>query len=78
MFDDGRGGLSGGSNLTGTIDYDSGAIDFTGPKNAEFVVSGYYESMLGGRNATGNRIAKISARSTSTKRDAKVYLVALD
>ena len=79
LMDDGKGNLIGGGGAwSGSIDYDSGAIDFTAVPNAEFVLSGYYESILGGGNTTGNRLAKISARSTSTKRDAKVYVVALD
>jgi hypothetical protein len=52
MYDDGYGNLTGAG--TGTINYETGAIDFTNaPVNAEFVVSVLHTSPFSGRqNAT--------------------------
>ena len=52
MYDDGYGNLTGAG--TGTINYETGAIDFTNaPVNAEFVITALYTSPFSGRqNAT--------------------------
>ena len=77
MTDDGHGNLrfSGGS---GTINYDTGAIDFTGPANADFLISGIYKSAHSG--GTGlvaekqNVFNSISARCTNSKVNASVTI----
>ena len=51
MYDDGYGNLFGSG--TGRINYETGAIDFTGPVNSEFVVSCLHTSAFSGKqNAT--------------------------
>ena len=51
MYDDGYGRLYGAG--TGHINYETGALDFTGPVNAEFVVSALTKSAFSGKqNAT--------------------------
>ena len=80
LFDDGMGRLSSPthSDWTGTIDYSTGAISFTTIPFAEFKVSCFTGSMLGGQNTAENTIVNISARSTNAFRDASVYIVACD
>ena len=74
MFDDGRGNLIG--NGRGTINYDSGAIDFVSKPNAEFVVSANYGSPLTGQlNADyKNVISEVKVRSANPKLTGKVKL----
>ena len=76
-YDDGKGNIKG--VLSGTIDYETGAIDIQGPPNAEFVVSLNYDSAhSGGVNETSNEqniIKEISARSLNSKLDAEVELI---
>lgn len=75
MYDDGNGNLIG--NGRGTINYDSGAIDFTSKPNAEFVVSANYASPLTGKlNADyKNVISEIRVHSANPKLTGKVNLV---
>ena len=76
-YDDGNGNIKGASS--GTINYETGAIDITGPVNAEFVVSFNYDSAhSGGVNETSNEentIKEISARSMNSKIDAEVEIL---
>ena len=76
-YDDGNGNIKGASS--GTINYETGAIDITGPANAEFVVSFNYDSAhSGGVNETAseeNTIKEISARSMNSKIDAEVEIL---
>ena len=79
MYDDGNGNLVGAG--TGTINYETGAIDFTAPVNAEFVVSATYLSAhSGGTNVSTtngyNHITSVGARSTNSKLNAKVKVIA--
>ena len=81
MYDDGNGNLLGAGS--GTINYETGAVDFTGPENAEFVISATYLSAhSGGTNVTTtdgmNHIQSIGARSTNQKLNAKVKVIALN
>jgi hypothetical protein len=77
-YDDGKGNILGGE-ARGTINYETGAIDFTGPANAEFVASFNYDSAhSGGINASSNQengIITISARSVNSKINAEVELL---
>jgi hypothetical protein len=77
-YDDGKGNILGGE-ASGTINYETGAIDFTGPANAEFVASFNYDSAhSGGLNASSNEengIITISARSVNSKINAEVELL---
>ena len=76
-YDDGKGNIVG--TATGTINYETGAIDFTGPANGEFAVSFNYDSAhSGGLNATSNQengIVTLSARSVNSKIDAEVEII---
>ena len=79
MYDDGNGNLIGAGS--GTINYETGAIDFTAPVNAEFVVSATYLSAhSGGTNVSTtngyNHITSVGARSTNSKLNAKVKVIA--
>ena len=76
-YDDGKGNILG--TATGTINYETGAIDFTGPTNAEFATSFNYDSAhSGGVNETAaqqNTIIEIAARSCNSKIDAEVEIL---
>ena len=74
MYDDGNGNLIGIGS--GTINYKTGAVDFTAMENAEFVISATYLSThSGGTNVTTanghNHLTSIGARSTNQKLNAK-------
>ena len=75
MYDDGNGNLIG--NGRGTINYDSGEIDFKSKPNAEFVISANYASPLTGQlNADyKNVISEIRVHSANPKLTGKVNLV---
>lgn len=69
-YDDGHGNIKGA--CTGSINYDSGAIDIQGcPPNAQFVVDANYGSAhSGGNNYTSNQqnsLLAISGRSCNSK-----------
>ena len=76
-YDDGKGNIVG--TATGTINYETGAVDFTGPANGEFAVSFNYDSAhSGGLNDTSNQengIVSLSARSVNSKIDAEVEII---
>ena len=76
-YDDAKGNILG--SATGTINYETGMLDFTGPANAEFVASFNYDSAhSGGLNASSNQengIITISARSVNSKINAEVELL---
>jgi len=81
MYDDGAGNLIGAGS--GTINYETGAVDFTAMPNAEFVISATYTSAhSGGTNVTldnaKNHITAIGARSTNQKLNATVKVIALN
>ena len=75
MYDDGYGSLVG--NGSGTINYDTGAVDFTSKPNAEFVVSAIHTGALAGNvtETSSNTIMEIKARSLNTKVEGKINVV---
>ncbi len=77
-YDDGQGNIIGAA--TGTINYETGAIDITsGPNLAEFVVSAEYNSVhSGGINETSNfenGLLGIYARSCNSKINGEVEVI---
>jgi len=72
-YDDGKGNLIG--TATGTINYETGALDFTGPANSEFAVSFNYDSAHSGGITASNILRTISARSCNSKIDAEVEIL---
>ena len=81
MYDDGNGNLIGAGK--GTINYETGAIDFTAMPNAEFVISAHYLSAhSGGTNVTiangHNHITAVAGRSINQKLNTTVSVVALN
>ena len=81
MYDDGNGNLIGAGS--GTINYETGAVDFTAMPNAEFVISLIYLSAhSGGTEVTltngKNHLTSIGARSTNAKLNASVKVIALN
>ena len=76
-YDDANGNINGVA--TGTINYETGAIDIQGPANAEFAVSFNYDSAhSGGISETAdeeNTLKEISARSLNSKIDAEVEIL---
>ena len=76
-YDDGKGNIVG--VMTGSINYETGALDIQGPTNAEFVVSFNYDSAhSGGINAENNEqntLTQLSARSMNSKIDAEVEVI---
>ena len=72
-YDDGKGNIKG--VMTGTINYETGAIDLTGPANAEFVVSFNYDSAHSGGLTSNNTIKTLKARSLNSKIDAEVEVL---
>ena len=76
-YDDRKGNIVGVA--TGTINYETGALDFTGPVNGEFVTSFNYDSAhSGGLNATNdeqNGIVTLSGRSMNSKIDAEIEII---
>ncbi len=76
-YDDGRGNIKG--MATGTINYETGALDFIGPARAEFAVSFNYDSAhSGGVNETAsqeNGLREVRARSLNSKVNSEVQLI---
>lgn len=75
-FDDGKTNILGVA--TGTISYETGELNFSGPPNAEFVVSASYESAHSGGVSTSsnkNNLQSISARSLNSKVNAKIKVL---
>ena len=84
FYDDGHGRILSGSRLgvTGTINYETGAIDLAGcPPDASFVVSANYGSAHAGGNefstTLGNCITSIAARSVNQKINTTIELLGL-
>ena len=75
MFDDGHGVLSGGLG-SGTIDYDTGAIEFVGVPHATFKYAAYFNSALSGNitASADNYIRSIKAKSLNAWRDATINI----
>jgi hypothetical protein len=80
FYDDGHGNIKGAA--TGTINYQTGAIDFVGHANAEFAITANYDSAHGGGNNSGtntqNMIVEIAARSCNSKINTPIEIVAFD
>ena len=79
-YDDGHGNIKGA--CTGSINYDSGAIDIQGcPPNAQFVVDANYGSAhSGGNNYTSNQqnsLLAISGRSCNSKINTTFEVIGL-
>jgi len=76
-YDDGKGNILG--TASGTLNYETGAIDIQGPINAEFVVSFNYDSAhSGGINSTTdqqNTLKTLKARSLNSKIDAQIEIL---
>ena len=80
FYDDGNGNISG--SCSGTINYETGAINLTGcPPNAMFVVSANYGSAHSGGElfgtTNGNTISRISGRSVNPKINSTVEIIGL-
>ena len=80
FYDDGHGNILGAA--TGTINYQTGAIDFTGLPNAEFAITANYDSAHGGGTNVGsnveNVISSVSARSCNSKINTPIEIVAFN
>ena len=80
FYDDGHGNIKG--TATGTINYQTGALDFVGFPNAEFAITANYDSAHGGGNNSGsgtqNMIVEIAARSCNSKINTPIEIVAFD
>tara|TARA_R110001583_G_scaffold94064_1_gene237407 strand:- start:686 stop:2272 length:1587 start_codon:yes stop_codon:yes gene_type:complete len=80
FYDDGHGNIRGAA--TGSINYQTGAIDFTGLPNAEFAITANYDSAHGGgANNTSNSenvITTVSARSCNSKVNCPIEIVAFN
>ena len=78
LIDDGNGNLVGDVG-SGTIDYDSGIVDFTGLYRAEFKTAFHYGSVHSGIPTTTtkyvNMVSAISGRSTNSHKEAELTLV---
>lgn len=72
-YDDAKGNIIGAAS--GTLNYETGAIDITGPANAEFVVSFNYDSAHSGGLAAANTMTKLKARSLNSKIDAEIEVL---
>ena len=81
MYDDGNGNLLGAG--TGTINYETGAVDFTSLPNAEFVISATYVSAHSGAPSSSgggatNQLLFVGARSVNQKLNATIKVIALN
>jgi hypothetical protein len=76
VYDDGNGNLFGAA--TGTINYETGAIDFRdAPPNAEFVISCMHTGAFSGKLNEGetdriNSLIAVYANTTATKGNGQV------
>ena len=82
VVDNGRGSLAGGG-ITGNINYETGAIYFTGaPTRGEFVVSASHDAVhSGGLNkdsGTQNCITNVGARSVNSKIRTSIRILAFN
>ena len=78
MYDDGYGNLFGAG--TGTINYETGAIDFTALPNAEFVVSCLHTSAFSGKmDATDaakmNTLKAVYGNTPNQKWDGQLTII---
>tara|TARA_Y100000593_G_scaffold93672_1_gene189439 strand:- start:2678 stop:4243 length:1566 start_codon:yes stop_codon:yes gene_type:complete len=75
-YDDGQGNIFGAAR--GTINYETGAIDFTGPKEAEFVYSvihsGAFSGKLDSEDTHKNSLVDVYANTTSQKWNGSVLV----
>ncbi len=80
FYDDGHGNIKG--TATGTINYQTGALDFIGLPNASFTITANYDSAHGGGNNSqagkNNMILEIAARSCNSKINTAIEIVAFD
>ena len=79
MYDDGNGSLLGAGR--GTINYETGTVDFTASPNAEFVISATYLSAHSGGTDVSttngkNHLLSVGARSTNQKLNATIKVIA--
>ena len=77
MYDDGNGNLAGAGK--GTINYETGAIDFTGPRNASFSYSVAHSSAFSGKLNEGvagraNVLKEILVNNPNQKWNGQVQL----
>jgi hypothetical protein len=80
FYDDGHGNILGA--CSGTINYETGAIDLQGcPPNANFVVDANYGSAHSGgneyANTVGNSLVSVAGRSVNSKINAIVEVIGL-
>ena len=80
FYDDGHGNILGA--CTGTINYETGAIDLQGcPPNANFVVDANYGSAHSGgneyANTVGNSLVAVAGRSVNSKINAIIEVIGL-
>ena len=80
FYDDGHGNIKG--TAQGTVNYQTGALDFVGLPNAQFAITANYDSAHGGGNNSGtntqNMIVEIAARSCNSKINTPIEIVAFD
>ena len=80
FYDDGHGRILG--SASGSVNYTTGAIDFIGPANAEFVITANYDSAHGGGSNTtstsANVVRSISGRSCNSKINCPIEIVAFN
>ena len=80
FYDDGHGRIRGSAN--GSVNYQTGEIDFVGLPNAEFAITANYDSAHGGGANTGsnveNVITTVSARSCNSKLNCPIEIVAFN
>ena len=83
MYDNGNGQLIMNQQTVGTVNYETGAVDFTGPANAQFVVTVNYGSAHSGGNEINesnnraNCIKQIQARSLNTKITTSIEVIGI-
>ena len=79
FYDDGHGNIVGAA--TGSINYETGALDFTGKPSANFVVDANYGSAHSGgneyANTVGNSLVSVAGRSVNSKINAIVEVIGL-
>ena len=82
FYDDGHGNIKGSPVSRGSINYQTGMIDFSGFPNAEFAITANYDSAHGGGNRSTtnaqNMIVEIASRSCNSKINSTIEIVAFD
>ena len=80
FYDDGHGNILG--TATGTVNYETGALDIKGLPNAHFVLSVNYGSGHSGGNKfsadASNSITAVSGRSTNSKLNTTIEVIGLN